>query len=356
MKIEVVPARGLPSELVARWDEIVRSHEELASPFLRPELTLAVAAVRGNVEVGVIRDGNSIVGFLPFERVQRYVARPVGNRLSDCQAVIASPELPWVVSDLMKGCRLRAWEFDHQLASQRQLADHSTKTGNSWRLNVARGFDWYIADRKANGGGMLTTLLRKFRKLQREHDVRFEWQCDDESVFDELIAWKSDQYRRSQYTDLFAYPWVVEMLKNLWRSNTTQFTGLLNVVYANDKPAAIHFGIRSGSLLHYWFPAYDVAMGKYSCGAALLLFLIQQAGEQGIRLIDLGKGDDDYKLTFANDALPLAEGIIETRRTAAAFRNAWQQTRAWVHRSPVYNYARTPIRWLRQMREWAALR
>lgn len=356
MRVEAVPARGLPSELIARWSEIARSNEELASPFLRPELTLAVAAVRDNVEVGVIREGNSIVGFLPFERVQGCVARPVGNRLSDCQAVIASPELPWVVPELMKGCGLRAWEFDHQLASQRQLAHHFVKTANSWRINVANGFDRYIADRKARGSGMLTTLLRKFRKLQREYDVRFEWHCEDESVLDELIARKSDQYRRSQYTDLFAYPWVVELVKNLWQTNTTQFAGLLNVVYANDKPAAIHFGIRSGSLLHYWFPAYDVAMGKYSCGAALLLFLIQHAGEHGIHLIDLGKGDEDYKLSFANGTVPLAEGLIETRRSAAAFRNAWQQTRAWVHRSPVYNYARTPIGWLRRMREWMALR
>jgi CelD/BcsL family acetyltransferase involved in cellulose biosynthesis len=328
----------------------------LGSPFLRPEFTLAVAAVRNNVEVGVLHDGGSIVGLFPFERVRGCIARPVGNRLSDYQAVVAAPELPWTVCDVMKGCRLGAWEFDHHLASQQQLEASSVKVSNSWRLDVSAGFDRYIAVRKKAGSGMLTTLLRKFRKLQRENEVRFEWHSTNEAVLDQLLGWKSAQYRRSQFTDLLAHTWVLALIKDIYRANSPQFGGVLNILYVNDKPAAIHFGMKSGSLLHYWFPAYDPAMGKYSCGAALLLLMIQHAAEHGIGFIDLGKGDDDYKLTFANETVSVAEGTVETRPFAAAFRNRWQQARAWVHGSPLHEHVRTPLRWFRQMREWLSLR
>jgi hypothetical protein len=54
----------------------------------------------------------------------------------------------------------------------------------------------FIAARKASGAEALTMRLRKFRKLNREHNVRFECHAADESVFEWLIAWKSEQYIR----------------------------------------------------------------------------------------------------------------------------------------------------------------
>jgi CelD/BcsL family acetyltransferase involved in cellulose biosynthesis len=206
MQIECLPAHKLSSDLVACWDKIALSLPEFASPYFRPEFTQAVAAVRNNVEVGILRDGDTIVGIFPFERVGGCVARPVGGRLSDYQAVITRPEEPWRVEDLMCGCRLRAWEFDHQLASQGQLKPHVVSVANSWRIDVSAGFDALVAGRKAAGAGALSEMLRKSRKLQRERDIRFEWHVTDEAAFNQLLAWKSDQYRRSELTDLFAFP------------------------------------------------------------------------------------------------------------------------------------------------------
>jgi CelD/BcsL family acetyltransferase involved in cellulose biosynthesis len=356
MNFELCPASELPDEWVARWDELLRGRPELASPYFRPEFIQAVARVRDRVEVACLRDGAQIVGFFPFERAGGCVARPVGGRLSDYQAVIAAPHARWQVGELLSGCRLKAWEFDHHLASQEQLAGHFSAVHNSWQIDIRSGFDQYVAARKAAGAGALGEMLRKFRKLQRERRVRFEWHVADKAVFERLLAWKSEQYRRSQLTDLFAHPWIVDLLKQIRQTQTAALAGVLSVLYADDEPAAIHFGMQSGSLLHSWFPAYDVALGKYSPGAALLLAMLQHAGERGIVRIDLGKGDDEYKLTLANAAQPVAEGVVETRPVSGAIRQAWRQTRDWVRRSPIREPARMPIRWLRHVREWLALR
>ena len=356
MHIEHLLVRELPNELIARWNEIARGAPELASPYLRPEFAQAVAAVRPNVEVGILHDGATVSGFFPFERVGGCVARPVGGRLSDYQAVIAPAEALWNVKDLLRGCRLRGWEFDHHIAAQRQLAPYVSSLSNSWRIDLSTGFDAFVAGRKAAGAGALGEMLRKSRKLHREHDVRFAWHVTDEVVFDQLLAWKSEQYRRSELTDLFRFPWIVALLKDIWRKRDPRFAGVLSALFVNNQPAAIHFGMQSGTLLHSWFPAYDYSLGKYSPGSALLLCLLQHAAEHGVAMVDLGKGDDEYKLTFANNALPLAEGIIETRPIAAALRRGWQATRDWVRDSSFREYSRRPVRWLRQMREWVALR
>ena len=129
MRVEAVPASDLSPELVARWEEILSQSPELVSPYFRPQYLRAAASVRANVEIGVLRDGQQIVGFIPFERFGGSVARPVGGKLSDYQGVIALADVPWSVSAILSGCRLKAWEFDHQLASQQQLTPYFAATG-----------------------------------------------------------------------------------------------------------------------------------------------------------------------------------------------------------------------------------
>lgn len=338
------------------WDEIQTSAALYKSPYFRPEFVRAVAAVRDNVEVGVLREAGSAVGFFPFERVQSCVARPVGAKLSDYQGIIAAPQVSWCLTDVLRGCRLRACQFDHQLASQDQFAPYSAKTSESWCVDISPGYEDYIAGRKAAGAVGLSELLRKFRKLQREHQVRFEWHSGDEAVFDQLLSWKSEQYHRSMLTDLFAYPWITSLLKSIWRTQTPKFAGVLSVMYVDDKVAAVHFGMQSGPLLHSWFPAYDVNLSKCSPGSILLLFMLQCAAEHGVARIDLGKGDEPYKIMFATGGVSLAEGVVETRLVSAAMSRGIRQARDWVRQSPLRERARVPIGWLRQMRDWLALR
>lgn len=356
MKTECLPARNLTADVLNRWDEIVRSTPAFTSPFFRPEYVQAVSRLRQNVEVGIIRNGDEVLGIFPFERVAGCVARPVGGRLSDYQAVIAVEGLQWQAADLMRACRLRCWEFDHHLAFQQQLQPHFAVLGNSWQIDVSQGLDAFIVERKAAGAEALTMRLRKFRKLNREHEVHFEWHVADERALEMLMAWKSKQYQNADFTDLFAHEWVVTLLKTIVNTQTPQFAGVLSVLYVDKVPKAVHLGMRSGSQLHYWFPAYDASFGKYSPGSALLIFMIKYAGENGVTSIDLGKGDDDYKLTFANNSVPLAEGVVETRPLVAVFRRVWRKSREFVRASPIRTIARAPSRWLRRIREWQSMR
>lgn len=351
MKVEAIPAGDLSPDLVARWEEILEQSPELASPYFRPQFVRLAADARANVEVGVLRDGQDVVGFFPFERFAGCVARPVGGKLSDYQGVVAPAHLPWSVEEIMSGCRLKAWEFDHQLASQQQLAPHFIATGHSRLMDLSPGYETYVEQRKT-AAKALSETLRKFRKFQREHDVRFVWNTSDESVFRQLLTWKSEQYLRTGLTDLFAVEWVVNLIRTIWQSQSPRLAGVLSAMYANDKLVAAHFSMQSGSQLHSWFPAYDVSLARFSPGACQLLFMAQQAAEHGADCIDLGKGDEEYKLMFATGSVALSEGTVETRRLSAAMRSGWRKARDWVKQSPLERPARASLRWLRQVHQW----
>jgi len=115
----------------------------------------------------------------------------------------------------------------------------------------------------------------------------------------------------------------------------------------------VHFSMQSGDRLHSWFPAYDASLARHSPGACQLLFMAQHAAEHGVDCIDLGKGDEEYKLMFASGSVALGEGTIETRRLAAAMRSGWRRARDWVKQSPLERPARASLRWLRQLHQWA---
>ncbi|MGH7326108.1 MAG: GNAT family N-acetyltransferase, partial [Candidatus Rokuibacteriota bacterium] len=267
MKVHLVRPRELSGDLVAAWEEILRDEPALDSPYFRPEFVQAVASVRTDVEIGVLEDGNRAVGFFPFQRGRWRVARPVGGRLSDFQAIIARSETPWSVPELLRGCRLSAWEFDHLLACQARLKPFHAVVADSAYVDFSQGFDAYKRQRRTANSDGVAQALRKHRKIEREvGPTRFVAHSEDESVLDQLLAWKSAQYRLTDLTDVFQYPWTVALIKRIWRTQFPGWSGMLSAIYVNDELLAVHFGMRTPSVLHWWFPAYNRAHEKYSPG------------------------------------------------------------------------------------------
>ena len=123
--------------------------------------------------------------------------------------------------------------------------------------------------------------------------------------------------------------WAIQTLRNIRDIETDTFAGMLTTAYAGDQLIAVHFGMRSRDTLHWWFPTYDPAFHKYSPGLLLLLELARRAASEGIVRIDLGRGDERYKTSFASGATMFAEGSIERPLTLAG---SARRTRKLIHR------------------------
>jgi len=110
--------------------------------------------------------------------------------------------------------------------------------------------------------------------------------------------------------------------------------------------------MRSETVLHWWFPVYDPEdeLARYSPGGILLLKLAEQAAGMGLRVLDLGKGDDPYKDSFRTGAIPLAEGAVEVPSIAATLRRSRIRSEEWLRRSPALAPLREGVRALRRLR------
>src|SRR5258705_12327604 len=118
MDVSVISAHDLDADLIHAWKHLQSSNPELASPYFAPEFTQAVAAVPNEVEIAVMGEDGRPIGFFPYQRGARDVAEPVGGILSDYQGIICAPGFDCDPLQLLKSCRLKAWDFDHLLASQ----------------------------------------------------------------------------------------------------------------------------------------------------------------------------------------------------------------------------------------------
>ena len=262
-----------------------------AEPVPVPEFTQAVGRHRADARVAVLTDGGGITGFLAFEKHRLGMGLPIGAGLTDCQGLVSTPGFEYDARDLVRGCGLSVLAFDHLTAEQQPFRGYLAATAPSPVIDLADGWAAYEAKVKVRSASFLRSVARKGRKLDREvGPVRLVTESEDRAALRSLMAWKSDQYRRTGRSDRFAQPWIVGLIEDLFATRGSHFSGLFSVLYAGDAPVAAHLGVRSGPVLAHWFPAYDTSYAQYSPGLVEHVRMIEAAAGIGVELIDLGKG------------------------------------------------------------------
>ncbi|MGE0606782.1 MAG: GNAT family N-acetyltransferase [Pirellulales bacterium] len=330
----------MTSAQIAAWGELQSNHGDLWSPFFRPEFTLAVAAVRPDVEVAVLYQDDIPAGFFPYQRGDGNVATPVGGWLSDYQAVIAAADLQWDPLELLRACGLQAWNFTDLVASQSPWAKFHRRQSNSSIWHVAGGLPAHGAQENRASKDWFAQHQRKARKASREiGPLRFV-PCETEAALPTLMSWKRRQYRETGVLDRLRPAWVSDLLARVMKSQSAEFSGPLSALYFGDRIAALHLGLRSRAVLHYWLPAYDMELSRYSPGTLLLLEAARVAEESGLRTIDFGPGDEPYKARLTTETVAVASGFVDRRPVRRALKAAAWRTRNCVSRSAL----RGPVR------------
>ncbi len=356
MNIRTTKPQLLTPEELGAWRTMQRANAALDSPFFRPEFTQAVAAVRDDVEVAVLDIQQQPVGFFPYQRSRRNVARPVAGRMSDFQAMIAFPGFHYDPTAVLHACRLSAWHFDHLLVEHGAYGPFVWRGADSPFIDLATGFEGYLESRK-NGRSLRSEYGQRKRKIEREvGPLRLELDSRDPEVVSTCFRWKEQQYLRTGAPNLFAYPWVRNLFEALLRHRGEDFAVMVSALYAGSTLAAVNFCLRSRDVLHAWFPAYNVALAPYSPGTLQWFELMRALPSQGIRRIDLGKGPEKFKQRFMSGAIQVVEGTVDLRRLPTLIRRIWQATRDRMRHSRFYEPARMPASILYRFQSWRECR
>ncbi|MGC4093534.1 MAG: GNAT family N-acetyltransferase [Polyangiaceae bacterium] len=139
---------------------------------------------------------------------------------------------------------------------------------------------------------------RKRRKLEREVGetrVVLRAPVSDMHLVDLCMRWKSAQYQRSNYVDMFSSPKLQQLFRSLFERGAIA----VSVLYAGDRPTAIHLGPATPQRFYYWVPSYDIELQGYSPGVVLMEELMRDSMQNGVREFDFLIGAEEYKFYYA---------------------------------------------------------
>lgn len=348
MRVEVIAPSHLDAGLIDEWNALQQSNPALDSPFFCSAFTRAIGEERPGIEVAVVEDGNDVIGFLPYCRERRHVARPVAGSFTDFQGMVLAPEATIDPVAILRQCRLNSWQFDHLIADQPAFEPFHWARSESPYMDLSNGFEAYRIERRKTGSNELQEALRKSRKIERDvAPLRFEMSSTNYCVLETLVTWKQAQLRARRVPDCFRASWVTPALERLLHTHGENYQSMLAALYVGDDLLAVNFGLRSGPVLHGWITAFNAKYHKFSPGLILLTRLAQIAESHGITRIDMGRGDEAFKRSFGSGVRVLAEGAVDRRVIARSLQRNWVRAKELIRSTPLDAPARQLVAALR---------
>ena len=316
LRARTEPLADLTTQERNAWASLRASRAEFRTPFFSLEFAEAVERAREDVSVAIIENADAPVGFLPFHRIGN-AAYPVGRFFNDAHNMIAAPETKIEWNWLLRELRIQRFEF-HAMAgaSPDDFPAHACHEEiRSFRSELGDDSEAFLGT-LAQTHKTIRKQGQKTRKLAREvGPVSMEFDCRCPKVLQRMIEWKRRQYRRTYILDLFTPDWTRRLIEELFdRPKSAEVRGVLSVLRAGDEVVAAHFGMINHGLLHYWFPAYHPGFGLYSPGTALFCSVVEQATANGIDCIDMGYGEQPYKLKQTDTVSVVARGCMSRSR------------------------------------------
>jgi CelD/BcsL family acetyltransferase involved in cellulose biosynthesis len=322
---------------IALWHRLVGARHELRSPFFSYEFARTIADAGADARVCLLHDDGVLAGFLPFQFADgsaRLLAagQRIGGALNDfCGVVIdASRHGPIGPDELLRCAELASFEVSHLEENQTKLGLSFTVPSEGARIQIGGDLDAYWRKVKSTHPSDHETLNRRRRKVAREsRSVEFVFAHKDPgALVHEIVAEKRKQYERTDSEDGFAEPWKLRCLERIAQYRDGRCLPVVSALYLDGQWAALHFGIRAGSVLHYWFPVYKPELGGLSPGLILLANIISEAASHAIDEIDLGEGLSRYKSVFGTEFYPI-------------YRDFWSRTTL----RGLLNRGRISLRW-----------
>lgn len=315
----------LSAEEVDAWHRLRAGNPALDSPYFHPDFAAAVHASGKRVQVAVGRDARGAVSALyPLHR-DAATLRPVGWPGADFQGPVLAPDSVLAPARLLTG-GARTLTFDHLLEPRPEYAPWVESTRPSPFVDTTGGLDGYLGRASKSGKDNMGQARRRTAKAERElGPVRFAADVVDEPALRRIVDLKRAQYAATGARDHFAESQRIDLLTRLLHTRGTAFAGVLSTLYAGDQLLAAHFGIRSGAVLHWWFPVYDPAFSGLAPGWMLLRELVSASPAMGIGRIDLGRGDDEYKRRAKTGEVTVSQGAVTRNgvsRTVRRTRNS----------------------------------
>ena len=358
MQIAVVRPCELSAGQVEVWSQFQRRDPLLQNPFLSPHWAQAVerAQAQRQADPGVrVAVFGADDGFLAV-RKGAFTAIPAGAPMVDYQGVVGRPGLDFDPQALVRALGVSRLDFDHMLPDPPAFKPHIRGGAASMIVDVAEGYAAFDRENRARST-VLKDIDRKRRKANREvGETRFEAFSSSRAAFDALLDWKRAQYLATGQTDIFATPWCMALIEDLFERRDPAFGAALYTLHIGDDLAAVHLHLHGGPVIHGWLIAHNPDLAVYSPGMLLFEDILKWMEGGPFSRLDLGTGDYRFKRELSNRSVIASYGFVGTPSPATLTRAAAYSLRGLAERLPLGRASALPGKAMRRLDLLRALR
>jgi CelD/BcsL family acetyltransferase involved in cellulose biosynthesis len=181
-------------------------------------------------------------------------------------------------------------------------------------------------------------LQRKLRALERAGKIDYVHLTSWASIQPVLSTFADSHAARFQEAGRVSSLTTAErrhFLEELARRFSDSGVVTLSVLMLNDQPIAWNFGFRFSGSWFWYQPTFDSRWEQYSPGYCLLARIVVEACDnEEVRIVDLGLGDEGYKVRFANSLRQTLHATLTESWAGHLTEIARYRTASLVKRSP----------------------
>lgn len=343
MRLETIHPKELGQNDCAQW----RGHQRAStlSPYLTPEWAQIIGAARADARVVVINDGE---GYFGAQRLSRFSAMGLGAPISDYQGLIGREGLDVQPAQLCRALNVGRIDLTHAPAGQTLFKAAGAE--GSWIAETQSSRELYEAALRTRRAEFVRQTDKKARKLERERgQIEFHAQASARCDFDALLHWKNAQLQRSGQPQIWATPWVSQVLDQCFDARGSSFGGVLFTLHVGGALIAGAFCLRSQGVLHFWIVAHDSAFDAYSPGVQLARRIVGWAADNGVHEVDFGPGDYQYKRQLSTTQRMLEWGVVSGASFSGAVRRGAHGLRSHIEKAPQPKLAALPGKAMRRI-------
>lgn len=329
LRAQTLHPKELSATDTAHWRAVAAAHPAFASPLLGPEFAQSVGQERDDARVTLFERDGERLGYLAYHKRPGGLARPIGAPLADYHGLVSTADAglrgPW----LLGAAGLAAYRFTGLVDPFGVFASDVAARHESHVVIVTDGdADDYLETVRSASAKKFKNWRRLDSKLGRDvGELAMVGPDHSRAAFDQLLAWKREQLRRTGVHDFLSPAWVSGLFDRFFEMRDGDFRGLMVNLYAGDRLVAGQFGVRQGDVFHPWLASADPELGAYSPGQVFLWRAIAMMPELGLTQFDLGPGHDHYKRPYALTQVTLGEGLAAAASSAG--RAARGREQAW---------------------------
>ena len=301
-------ANSLTDQDLAAWGRLLRETVPDGNAFFSPAFVRAAGKAYGRVEVCFLEDKAGLAAVFPYQFSSAFAATMraavrVGEDMNDHFSVVARRDFRSNPHELLSSAKLNYLYFTHLDESQLEHGLTGEIPSGGLRILLPNGGAAYLEElRKSDPKFSKDTERRQRKAVQDLGPAQFcIEEADPATWLQRVMTEKREQYLRTGKGDWLALPGRRALLECLAQSREPDCMPIVSTLMYGDKWAAIHFGLRSGKTLHYWFPVYNPALATFAPGRLLLHHVIMNAQHAGLEIIDRGAGESQAKRDFPSE-------------------------------------------------------